>query len=221
MTPDYIISTLPITGQDVSAIYQFADRSSGGVSIAGSRQGGRKEKSWFVTSTDECDPYQQEQTARWSTSHDNDLLRLQLAGDEIMHNSAPNAAFAEIVTALDWCNKPAWFFKQAIDLALQLELPVIAYQLASWGCKWHPTDPDLKRAERVLAPPKIIETDRPPRKGLSESMAWLQRHAAEYRGAWVALEAGELIGTAPSRDVLVRELGERGQRPEILITRIT
>jgi hypothetical protein len=225
------LTTRPPRGQHDTFAFQpsssqLSDWLFGGTSIVIPDQSISRGRHLFLTSVDECDylyslSYEGNQTADQPAFYDNDFRRLQLAYEHIVHNEASNSLFTEAVATLDWCNKPAWFFKQAIGLALQLELSTIAHKLTSMGCELYPGDADLKRAERVLAPPKVIETARPSRKGLSESMAWLQHHAVEYRGVWVALEAGELIGTAPSRDVLVRELGERGQRPGILITRIS
>ena len=78
----------------------------------------------------------------------------------------------------------------------------------------------LERAARVLAPPKIVERNRPPQKGLSASMLWLQNHAGEYQGTWVALQDGELIDFASTRKELASKIGSAVGNSGVLITRI-
>jgi hypothetical protein len=51
-------------------------------------------------------------------------------------------------------------------------------------------------------------------------MAWFEHHASEYRGLWVAVQSGELVGAAPSRKGLVEKLGPISNEPDIVISRI-
>jgi hypothetical protein len=51
-------------------------------------------------------------------------------------------------------------------------------------------------------------------------MQWLQNHAVEYSGSWVAVEEGQMVGTAASRRELVDKLGERADAANLLLVRI-
>ena len=51
------------------------------------------------------------------------------------------------------------------------------------------------------------------------SIAWIEEHGDAYRGSWVAVQAGKLVGVAYSRDWLLRALG-RTDRSKLLITKI-
>jgi len=69
-------------------------------------------------------------------------------------------------------------------------------------------------------PHKIIETDRPAKVGLSESMRWLQENSKDYLHQWVALRDAELLGSASTRKELVDQLGDRFT-PDVLITLVS
>ncbi len=76
--------------------------------------------------------------------------------------------------------------------------------------------PELVTLKRVLAPPRtrtkdIRSLDR------SREVAWLTEHEHEYRGKWVAIHLGVLVGVADSlRDLLAElELKPLAERPLI------
>jgi hypothetical protein len=176
-----------------------------------------------VTDKAPCDfvaSYTSELTTDDSDPYDDELWKLERVSRQIMDNMAPSVAFTEIIDSIDWCNKQPLFFRHVIDLALQLELIELARKLADSGSKFFPANQDLKKAAEILAPPKVIATNRPPQKGLSASMEWFERHANEYRGLWVAVSQGRLIEAAQSRNALTEKLGSLVQKPGILIVRI-
>jgi hypothetical protein len=143
-----------------------------------------------------------------------DLARLQIAYAQVMANAAPFATFASAVRAIDWGAKSPSAFE------LQLEALVIARELARLGHGKYPGNASLASAAHVLAPPKVIERNRPPKKGLSASMAWLEEHANEYRGYWIAVQNGGLLDAAATRSDLVDKLGELAIESNVLIVRI-
>ena len=65
-------------------------------------------------------------------------------------------------------------------------------------------EPSLRRWRSLLAPPRVTATQRRDTDRRRE-YTWLRTHGLEYRGQWVALDAGRLLAAAPS----LRELRER------------
>lgn len=67
------------------------------------------------------------------------------------------------------------------------------------------TEPELNDLEVLLAPPRyrsipVRDTDR------AAEICWLQEHAREYRGQWVALLGSELLAHAPDFRTLTTHL---------------
>ncbi len=116
------------------------------------------------------------------------------------------ATFQAVIERVNWSEHPPVELMQAIQVALQLELIRLAYRLAETGHQLFPEDPTLATAAHVIAPPKIIAVNVPPRPTLGPTMQWLRDHSHEYSGLWVALYNGELLGTAKKRAELVESL---------------
>lgn len=104
---------------------------------------------------------------------------------------------------------PAEALVRAVDLALHLDLVEPAAALAREGVARFPGEERLARAVRVLTPGagRASVAERP--GGLSASQAWLRDHAAPYRGQWVVVRDGVLLGAsadlAALRDLITRE----------------
>lgn len=90
--------------------------------------------------------------------------------------------------------------------ALSQENVRLARQLAALGVKLYPDDAELKTAVRVLAPPKVIATNRPANPQSVANAEWLRNNSMNYQGQWIALKKGEFLGTAASRKQLVEQL---------------
>jgi hypothetical protein len=148
------------------------------------------------------------------------LAALEAAYKQVVANAASSAVFVDAVDSIDWRNQPPALFKQAVDMALSLEAIHLARRLADLGHELHPDHVGLARIARIIAPPRVIDANRPPVKGISATMEWLEHHAKDYRSQWVAVQAGEFLGAAASRKALVEELGDKTTEPNILITRI-
>jgi hypothetical protein len=51
-------------------------------------------------------------------------------------------------------------------------------------------------SESNFPPPRVLRTNLPPNPSLQANKEWLQAHAAEYRGLWIALDKGQLVAVA-------------------------
>jgi len=122
---------------------------------------------------------------------------------------ADRQTFALLVRALDWSALCPADLTRAIDLALSLDLVPLARELVQQGSRVFPDDTRLQQMTAVLAPPVAIETR--PAQGLSldASQTWLKEHAAQYKGQWIAVQEGTLLGAAPTLKDLYVQIGEQ------------
>ena len=130
------------------------------------------------------------------------------------------SAFVALVKAIDWSAHQPDELTTAIDLALSLEMASLAIELAQLGGCLFPDHERIQRAARVLAPPIIRNVATPRAEGLSGSMAWLDAHANQYQGQWVAVREGQLLGAAPSLEELADVIGEDQDTTSTIITRV-
>lgn len=146
------------------------------------------------------------------------LSLLQTAYQRIESGGSSSTLFADAIDRIDWEKRPPRLFEAAIGIALSLDAARTARELAKLGHELHPEDDYLRRADKVLAPPKLIGTQ-PAKKGLSESMNWIREHAHEYSGSWIAVQEGSLLGYASSRAELVHNWGN-ALTESTIITRV-
>jgi len=100
---------------------------------------------------------------------------------------------------VSWENKTASDYRRFVNLALEAGAHTAAQKIAEKGAGMHRDDIQLQKQARILAPPKVIE-----RTQVSNPLShrvnrdWLKTNRAEYRGQWVALHDGRLLGSASS-----------------------
>jgi len=129
------------------------------------------------------------------------LARLEVAaetGDEM--------AFVQAASEIDWCQRSAAEFARAVRLALAAGAHLLARNLAAQGAKLYTDHPELQKMARLLAPPRIVRTDLPPDPSIRANRDWLQTHANEYRGQWVALRGGQLLAVGSTARYLKAQL---------------
>ena len=80
----------------------------------------------------------------------------------------------------------------------------------------HPDWGEMRIAADIIAPPKVT-VGKPGRYlDTRSSWRWIQEHADEYRGQWVALRGPELLGADPDRGRLHRVLEAEGRLEDSL-----
>jgi hypothetical protein len=129
-------------------------------------------------------------------------------------------AFVTQVEAIDWSTQTPDDLARTIDLALRLELATLAIALAMEGQRLFPDHARIQHAARVLAPPVRRIVPAAPVQGLDVSRSWVRDHADAYRGQWVALREGALLGAAPSLKGLLAALGPNYERANTVVTRV-
>jgi hypothetical protein len=114
--------------------------------------------------------------------------------------------FDRVIKGIDWESRNEEDILRAIPLALAAGALVTARELSTLGARLFPANGQLGKFADILAPPRVVGT-RPAREsGIRENRDWLKAHSDEYRGKWVALRSGVLVGVADSPDEL-RKLG--------------
>ena len=128
--------------------------------------------------------------------------------------------FAALVEAIDWSARQPDELTAAIDGALSLEMASLAIELAQLGGRLFPDHERIQRAAQVLAPP-VVRAVRPSRaRGLNTSMVWLEEHANQYRGQWVAVREGQLLAAAESLEELMPIIGDGEDAISTIVTRV-
>lgn len=117
---------------------------------------------------------------------------------------------------MTWRNRPPADFVRAVHLALKAGAYLAACRISAEGAKHHPEDSEVQKQARVLAPPTVISGRIPPDPARKANRRWLEAHGNEYRGQWVAVRDGELLGAAKSPEELVEQVGDT---KDVMLTR--
>jgi hypothetical protein len=122
--------------------------------------------------------------------------------------------------AIDWSHHRPSDLMRAIDLALRLDMVPLARELAQQGSKLFPADTRVQQATAVLSPP-VVRATRPEQGLLLEaSQRWLKEHASRYKGQWIAVGDGTLLGAAPTLQELYKQLGPEGKMAHTVIVKV-
>ncbi len=105
----------------------------------------------------------------------------------------------------------------SIKEALKAGTFLLARQRSVEGAERYPNHAGLQKYARILAPPKVIQSNGPAHPSIRLNRNWLKVHQQEYRGRWIALRDGTLIGVATSFDELAEQVGKT---EGILLTKI-
>lgn len=99
-------------------------------------------------------------------------------------------------------------FAHAAQLALEASAHLAARQISEEGVSRYPDDLELQKYAHILSPPKVSPSNVPPDPSIGADDEWLKAHRTEYRGRWVALREGKLLGAAGSLRELIELVGD-------------
>lgn len=119
-----------------------------------------------------------------------------------------------------WSNHQPEELLHTIDLALSLELSSLAITLAKRGAGLFPRHERIQQASRVLTPPVVHTQPGRELQGLEDSKIWLEEHANEHRGQWVAVRDGNLLDAASSLRELKQVIGDGEEAARTLVTKV-
>lgn len=125
---------------------------------------------------------------------------------EIAADKGDEAAFVQAAGKIDWSQRPAADFAQAVHLALAAGAHLMARKLADQGHRLYLDHEELAKMAHILAPPRVLRTNLPPDPSVRANIEWMRAHAAEYRGQWVALQNGRLLAVGATAQELKDQL---------------
>lgn len=129
-------------------------------------------------------------------------------------------AFGTAFKTVQWEDRQPEEFMHTVDLALMAGAYLVARKVAAMGAQRYPKHAELQKMAHVLAPPTVTVTQSNSQPTWYADRQWLKSHWQEYRGQWVALRQGQLLGAATSLDALVEQVGNI-KGTDILVTPIT
>lgn len=119
-----------------------------------------------------------------------------------------------VLTSFDDVSKEN--FIAAIHSALKSGMYSEATRISQEALKCFPEDEEIQKYALVLAPPKVISY-KSSAISTGKNQSWIKEHWREYKGQWVALKNGELLGTAQTMKDLINKVGKS---KDILMTRL-
>lgn len=148
----------------------------------------------------------------------------QTVGDDLINidfyaNQNDVDKFIETVNSLDLETLPARSIIHIIDLALSIGLVKLPQDLSQHALQIYPEDKEIIKYQKILAPPKIINSKLPPYPQAELNVKWLKEFRKEYKGKWVALKEGVLLASADSFTELKSKV-EIKKNSHILVTRV-
>jgi hypothetical protein len=130
------------------------------------------------------------------------MARLQVAAGQ-----GNERAFIQVCQTIDWQTKSADDHITAIQLALAAGAHLAARHLALEAAQRFPDHVEIQKYAHVLSPPSVTKSTLPADPSVKANRDWLSTHGDLYRGQWVALQNGQLLGAASSPDALNVEVG--------------
>lgn len=152
-----------------------------------------------------------------------DLARLQAMYQDAAKMDGSGGPFWEAVNNLAWEDKDGDFYHHVMRMAWMLGAAKLAREIGAGGLERYPDHPGLTNLAAIIAPGVARSY---PHEGArpnhAATHAWFDEHAAQYKGQWVAVHAGSLMGTAPTLKALMQRLKalDDSTRRNTLVTRI-
>jgi len=130
-------------------------------------------------------------------------------------------AIITLVKQVDWRSRRPEEFIQVIRSCIFLDMVLLARELADEGRRLFPNDKRMEQWAIVLAPAKVIGT-RPASGnaiGLEASHRWFQNNSSKYKGQWIAVRNGELLGVAQTLKGLYDQIGQDQKTPDTIVVK--
>ena len=143
----------------------------------------------------------------------------RLARLEVASATGDEEQFVEACHTVNWALEPAQSYARAVRMALAAGAHSIARKLASEGAERFPDHGELQKMASILAEPSVRRSSRSVDSGLTANRDWLKSQRSIYKGRWVALQNGQLLGVAATLEQLIEQVGEIKNR-KILVTQV-
>ncbi|MGH7599036.1 MAG: DUF5678 domain-containing protein [bacterium] len=131
------------------------------------------------------------------------------------------STLSRLVENVNWRSRHPDDLIRVIQACIFVDMVLLARELAGEGRRLFPNDKRMAQWASVLAPPKIIGT-RPASGnaiGLEASHQWFQNNSFKYKGQWIAVRNGELLGVAPTLKELYNQIGQDKKAPDTIVVK--
>lgn len=131
------------------------------------------------------------------------------------------AAISRSAKFADWKSHGPDDLIRVIQACLSLDMVLLGRELAYEGRHLFPNDKRIEQWANVLAPARVVGT-RPASgnaAGLEASHRWFQNNSGKYKGQWIAVRHGELLGAAPTLEKLYALIGPEKRTHETIIVK--
>jgi hypothetical protein len=131
-------------------------------------------------------------------------------------------AIIDLTKQVDWRNHSPDELIRVIQSCLFLDMVLLARELADEGKRAFPNDKRIEQWTMVLAPAKILGTQPASANAehLKASYQWFRNNSSLYKGQWVAVRAGELVGAAPTLKELHDQIGQGPKNSKTIIVQV-
>jgi hypothetical protein len=123
-------------------------------------------------------------------------------------NKGDERAFISNLRIVRWEGRPPSDFVRGISSAIKIGLPLAARHISTEGVKFYPNESEIQEYARLFAPARVLPTQEHSNSNQNANIAWLKAHGSEYRGKWVALKDGHLLGAEITLKELVQRIGD-------------
>lgn len=148
-----------------------------------------------------------------------DASSIELTWLQTALDGQPTWLASTILENINWSARQPVEIALGVRLALALQDPLLGRAIATQGHNLYPSDTELTKLHRVLAPPITTTLKATTRPDTRSNLNWLTNNREAYHGQWVALDDGRLLATADSIDNLIAQVGDV-RHANILITQV-
>lgn len=130
---------------------------------------------------------------------------------EVLAETDDEVSFLDLLEELDYEWLSATDFVRAMKAALKAGAYPAARALSVAASNRYPTHTEIQKYVCALAPPTVmsgIPADPVTAQAIKNNWDWLRANGIAYRGKWVALRSGELLGVADSLKEMTKDLGD-------------
>lgn len=123
-------------------------------------------------------------------------VRDDLAMVEFAAAGGDEREFHLAVSQIDWLRRSGEDYARVIRLALSIGAHALARQLVREGSRMFPDNPEVERIAAILAPNEPARPAGGADPSVLANRHWFIENQAAYRGQWVAVKDGQLLGAA-------------------------
>jgi hypothetical protein len=130
--------------------------------------------------------------------------------------------FGQLAKAIDWAIYDPATILEAVYMAVNLGHSRLTKDLARKAFTLFPENQQVRRVLDLFDPlvPSRIVPIISPTKGLNKTRFWLDNHAAEYRGKWLAVNQGILVAATETYPELQQFLAQIADRSSTVVMRV-